>query len=265
MSETEEKNKKYPLTAVLVIFAIVGAFIVIGLLNNAKQSIRDNVEEGGQTTSVASISTELQETETEAETPQQTDLKPAAGTELLTEDIQIDVEKLSTPRVLGDPSAKVKISEHSSFTCGACGAFHKDNFKRLKAEYLDTGKAYLIFDDFPRNQYDLQIGAIARCVPEDAYFNFVQLVFETQQDWLNDDFLTYIKQNAKLTGVSEEKIDACLESKELLEALAESQRAAYQNHDVNSTPTLIINDTIKITGVSPYEDIKNAIDAELAK
>ncbi|MBI1301983.1 MAG: thioredoxin domain-containing protein [Alphaproteobacteria bacterium] len=262
MSETEEKNKKYPLTAIIVVFALLGAVVLIGLLNNAKKSIEEG-QETEQTTVVSSNTSEIQETSEQS--PEQTDLNPAAGAELLTEAIQIDVEKAGTPRIMGDPTAKVKISEHSSFTCGACSAFHKDNFKRLKAEYLDTGKAYLVFDDFPRNQYDLQVGAVARCVPEDAYFNFVQLLFETQQDWLNDDFLSYVKQNAKLTGISEERIDACLENKDLLETLADRQRSAYENHGVNSTPTLIINDTTKVIGVSPYEDIKKAIDAELAK
>ena len=41
---------------------------------------------------------------------------------------------------LGEESAPLTIYEYASFTCPHCAAFHKDNFPKLKAEYIDTGK-----------------------------------------------------------------------------------------------------------------------------
>ena len=132
------------------------------------------------------------------------------------ESAAFNVEALSAPRILGNPDAPIKISEHSSFTCGACRAFHDVNYQKIKADFIDTGKAYLVFDDFPRNGVDVVVGAVARCVPDNAYFNFVQLVFNTQDQWSqNRNFADHIKQNAVLAGADAEQVDQCFDSKEL--------------------------------------------------
>jgi len=179
----------------------------------------------------------------------------------VTADGGLDIDALSNPRILGDVNAPLKISEHSSFTCGACKNFHSNNFKAIKADYVDTGKAYIVFDDFPRNIKDATVGAIARCVPDDVYFQFIQVTFETQADWFND--MDLVKSNAVAAGADADLIEKCANSKELKEALALSAKDAYENHGVNSTPSLILNDGVKVIGVSPYEEIKAAIDTAL--
>ena len=180
---------------------------------------------------------------------------------IVTSEGDLDIDTLSKPRILGDENAPLKISEHSSFTCGACKNFHSNNFKAIKADYIDTGKAYLVYDDFPRNIKDATVGAIARCVPDDVYFQFIQVTFETQSDWFND--MDLVKSNAVAAGADADLIEKCANSKELKEALALSAKDAYENHGVNSTPSLILNDGVKVIGVSPYEEIKAAIDAAL--
>lgn len=177
----------------------------------------------------------------------------------------LDIESLSKPRILGDETAPLKISEHSSFSCGACGKFHKENFNKIKADYIDTGKAYLIYDDFPRNQLDLTIGAIARCVPDDSYFKFVQLVFETQSDWYGtSDEIETIKENAVLAGADADQVEECANDKALKEALAFSSKRAYDEHGVNRTPTLVLNGSSLVTGTDPYPEVQKAIEQALA-
>ncbi|PCJ99694.1 MAG: hypothetical protein COA45_02425 [Zetaproteobacteria bacterium] len=257
-NETTEKIKKSPIGVILAVFALLAIIVVIGLANNAKTTTSDPTKATNQE----------QAKPASAETENSVDANQTTGIveiEAQATSIEFDLEKASTPRILGDPDAPIKISEHSSFTCGACAMFHKDNFKRIKKEYVDTGKAYIVFDDYPRNMFDVKIGAVARCVPESAYFNFVQLLFETQKTWLNDDYVTYLTQNAKLTGANHAQIQNCLNSKELHKALAQRQEEATKKHNVKSTPTLVINDSVVISGLSPYQAIKEALDAELAK
>lgn len=178
----------------------------------------------------------------------------------------LDLEKLIAPRILGNANASVKISEHSSFTCGGCGLFHQTTFKKIKDEYIDTGKAYLVFDDLPRNVEDVSISAIARCVPEDKYFKFIEFLYFTQKDWIRSpDYLEKIKSDAIIAGVSEAKLAECFNSKELREALAGSAERAYKENGIDRTPTLVINDVHKITGLDPYVQIKALIEEELAK
>lgn len=255
-NETTEKTKKSPIGLILIVLALLALIIMVGLANNVKITPPEATE------TAEAVETTKQDTSADATAAQATD-----GAETTTQEVSadFDLEKASTPRILGNPDAPIKISEHSSFTCGACAMFHKSNFKMIKEEYIDTGKAYIVFDDFPRNKYDIIIGSVARCVPETAYFNFIQLLFETQADWLNEEYLTHLKQNAKLTGASETQINNCLNSTELHEALAKRQKAAHEDHAVESTPTLVINDSVIVSGLAPYATIKAALEAALVK
>ena len=251
--EPIEEDKKSPLALIVTIFAVLAIVFGIGLINNSKTVDKANL-----------MSEETSETiEADIEGASSIDFEATEATEMT--ELELDLEKASTPRIMGNPDAPIKISEHSSFTCGACAAFHKDNFKQIKKDYVDTGKAYIVFDDFPRNSYDVKIGAIARCVPEKSYFKFVQLLFETQKDWLNEEFLSHVKQNAKLTGASKAQINSCLGSDELKENLALRQADAYEKHGVKATPTLVINDSVLLSGLDPYSKIKRALDAEWEK
>tara|TARA_R110001592_G_scaffold16881_8_gene71539 strand:+ start:8611 stop:10020 length:1410 start_codon:yes stop_codon:yes gene_type:complete len=182
------------------------------------------------------------------------------------EDETLDVVKASKPRIYGDVNAPIKISEHSSFTCPHCAKFHNEVFDKLKEEYLDTGKAYLIYDDFPLSGADVMIGALTRCVPTDSYFKFVQFIFKNQEDWKKlPNYIDYLKQNAKLTGASDEYLQQCLDSKELQENIALNGRNAYERKGVQGTPTIIINDGKPVSALSPYFEIKIMLDAELRK
>ncbi len=259
----EQSAKKSPVGLIIILFLILGAALVAGLYNNAKQTqaSEDQPEAAPAEKTVDTAQADSNGQSPEVQPVVNTDPAPTAA---------MDIEALSTPRILGNPEAPLEISEHSSFTCGACGAFHKGNFKQIKKDYIDTGKAYIVFDDFPRNKFDVQVGAVARCLPDESYFNFIQLMFEMQEKTLNflrahkyDEFENYIKQNAALAGAK--NAQACLESRELHEALAARQKLATQEHDVNSTPTLVLNNATTISGIAPYDQIKQAIEAELAK
>ncbi len=98
---------------------------------------------------------------------------------------------------------------------------------------------------------------------EDAYFDFIQLLFETQRTWFHDDYLKHIKQNALLSGASEEDLAHCIGNEALYQVLADRQEKAVETHKVDRTPTLIINDTVNINGLMPYAQIKAAIEEQL--
>ncbi len=172
---------------------------------------------------------------------------------------------LTTPRILGDPEAPIKISEHSSFTCGACAQYHKTNFKNLKQDYIDTGKAYIVFDDFPRNEIDIVIGSLARCVKStESYFNFVQMLFETQSDWIGPKYKDHVKQSAILIGLNDMRAEACMNDKKVQEALAANRQKTQDKFNVTSTPTLVINDMKAVPGNLPYDQLKAAIEEVVA-
>lgn len=178
----------------------------------------------------------------------------------------LDIEEILSERGMGNTDASVKIREFSSLTCGHCGSFHKNAFKQIKSDYIDTGKIYLIFDDFPLNLPALDASIIARCLPETRYFDFLQLLFETQDKWAySPNYKTYLKQNAQLAGMSAERFDACINSEELKKGLADKRGAVQKKHEINSTPSFVVNEEIKLGGSLPFERFKEVIEKELAK
>jgi len=177
-----------------------------------------------------------------------------------------NLDDLLEERAIGNPNAPLTVYEHSSLTCGHCGAFHKTAYKQIKADYIDTGKVYLVFSDFPLNGPAVHASMIARCVPEYRYFDFVQLLFERQDDWAyKADYLTYLKQNAQLAGLNEAGFDACIGNEALQQGLMTRMQEVQETQQVRSTPTFVINGDTVLSGARPYDHFAKVFEAELAK
>ena len=50
---------------------------------------------------------------------------------------------------MGNPDAKVTVTEYASFTCPHCARFHENTFPQLKENYIDTGRVKYILRPFP--------------------------------------------------------------------------------------------------------------------
>lgn len=166
-------------------------------------------------------------------------------------------------RVLGDPSAPVTIIEYSSLTCPHCASFHIETLPRIKAEYIDTGKAKLIFRDFPLEPRAAAAAMLARCVDPARYFAFLDLLFRDQKAWATAaDPLAELKLRARLANLSGQDVDACLADKQLLQALQDGRDKAAAQYKIESTPSFLIDDRT-VSGAAPYDTFKQAIDAAL--
>jgi protein-disulfide isomerase len=100
----------------------------------------------------------------------------------------VDAAKLLEPgvlpdKVLGDENAPVAVVEYASMTCGHCANFHKEAYPHLKSEYIETGKVRFIFREFPLDPVAAAAFMLARCAPEEKYFDIVDLMFEQQRSW----------------------------------------------------------------------------------
>ena len=179
----------------------------------------------------------------------------------------IDLEAALNERVLGNPDAPIKISEHSSFSCGHCGNFHKNVFGEFKANWIDTGKAYLVFSDFPLNAAALRASMAARCVKSDSqYFDAVEDLFANQKDWAYEsDYLTPMKAILAKYGVDSDLFKACVQNKELETGILDRIRAAQQQYGVNSTPTFVVNNSATVAGGATYEQFNQALEAAIAQ
>lgn len=166
--------------------------------------------------------------------------------------------------VIGKADAKVTIIEYASLTCPHCATFHAEVLPALKTEYLDTGKARLIYRDFPLDNLAFAGAILARCGGPEKYFTFLNVLFAQQRQWAtSSDPKAALTQIARLGGVSAEQFDKCLADKALGDYILNSRLEGNQKFNVNSTPTLIINGKTE-SGVPSLDDLRKKLDA-LAK
>ncbi len=252
----------------LLIVALIGA-AVLGMIFMNKQKDMDALPEASEittetTTPPVDIATDEHgdavPATTEEELAEATDVPPATTGEspVATEAVKIDVEKAFSARSIGKPDAPIKIVEYASLTCSHCAHFHNDVLPELKSKYIDTGKVYLEFREFPLNDPALKATLTARCLPEDKYEGFVNLLFKTQDHWAGGlDYMTSLRQNAKLAGMSDATFDACQAEPQMKLKVADSMKAAQEKWKISATPTFVINDGAEtISGAQPLTEFE---------
>ncbi|MEZ0260666.1 MAG: thioredoxin domain-containing protein [Alphaproteobacteria bacterium] len=195
----------------------------------------------GKTIAIAIISAGLGAAATAAVLKQ----PPAAATEKVvaapaTAPASLDVEKAMADRAIGKDDAPITIIEYASLTCDHCAAFHANALPEVKKQLIDTGKARLIFRDMPWDQYALRAGKMARCAPEDKYFDMIGTLFEKQKDWARStDPARGITDIGIAAGMDEKYLATCFGSDALDTAMAGKAQEGRQKFGVNSTPTFI--------------------------
>lgn len=177
----------------------------------------------------------------------------------------IDTKAALSNRILGNPDAPIKISEHSSLTCPHCAHFHKDTFKPFKEAYIDTGKAYLVFSDFPLNGPALHASMIARCLPHERYFDFIQMLFEKQSEWaFEKDYMDILKTYAAPYGLEGEMLDACIGDTDLRDGILGRMKASQKQWEITSTPSFVVNNKTTVSGALPFDEFEKRVQESLA-
>ena len=82
---------------------------------------------------------------------------------------------------LGDPKAPNVVIEYASMTCPHCQRFHAEVYRPFKEKYIDTGKVYFIFREFPLDPLATAAIMLARCAPKERFFPLVDLLFDHQR------------------------------------------------------------------------------------
>lgn len=166
---------------------------------------------------------------------------------------EISHEKAMAERVLGKAEAPITITEYASLTCPHCARFHKETLPKIKAAYIDTGKAKLVFRDFPFDGLALRAAALARCAPQERYFAVIDTLFQQQDNWSRaKDPLAALGNIGKLAGMSQATVDACFKDTKLLDAIVQIRMDGEKTHGVSSTPTFLIGSQ-KLSGAEPFE------------
>ena len=117
-------------------------------------------------------------------------------------------------QMLGKADAPVTIVEYASMTCPHCAHFHATTLPELKKKYIDTGKARLIFREFPFDPRAEAGFMLARC-SKDKYFPMIDVLFKQQANWASvENAKDALLQISKLAGFSQEFLRGLLDGPE---------------------------------------------------
>ncbi len=162
--------------------------------------------------------------------------------------------------VYGKEDAPVTIIEYASLTCPHCAEFTINTFPAIKEKYIDTGKARLIFREFPFDPRATAAFILARCAPEDRYFPMVDVFFKQQAQWATaQDGEAALLQIAKLAGFTQESFKACLTNQQILDDVRATMERGSKDFGVTATPTFFINGE-KYAGALTVDQMSAIID-----
>ena len=171
----------------------------------------------------------------------------------------VPLEQALAERTLGKADAPITIIEYASLTCPHCRDFDIETLPKIKAAYIDTGKAKLIYRDFPLDGLALRAAAMARCAPPDRYFALIDILFKQQDSWSRaKDPLDALGKIGRLAGMTQDTVDSCLKDEKLLDGVVNIRVEGERQAKVESTPTFIINGT-KISGAQPFEEFEKVL------
>ena len=178
-------------------------------------------------------------------------------------------EILPTDRTLGNPKSKVVLIEYAAPSCPVCAAFNAQTFPQLKAQYIDTGKIFYVFRVFPLRPDDGAAEKIARCLPEDKYFDFIDLLFRNQPQWDVEYGVTDVHGGlvrlGRIAGMSAGQVDQCIANKTEDERINKVAADGEAKYNITGTPTFIVNGVSQGSGNLSFETISKLLDKALAE
>jgi len=166
---------------------------------------------------------------------------------------------------IGNPDAPVTMIEYASYTCSHCANFHNGPFKKIKANYIDTGKINFIYREVYFDKYGLWASMIARCGGPEKFFGITDLIYKGQRDWSTAgdpaSIVAGLRKIALLAGVESDTLDACLQDGDTARTLVTWFQENAEADGINATPTFIINGE-KVEN-QPYEGLADIIESKM--
>lgn len=155
-------------------------------------------------------------------------------------------------RVYGQENKEATIYVFSSLTCPHCSVFHEEILPDIKKDYVETGKARLIYVDMLGDSKGLTGTMISRCIAPEKYDDFMSIMFENQQVWAYSKKPRAIMTRfATMLGLTENEVDICLLNQELKQMILEQQMNLSRLYNIIGMPSVVVvkgNETKKFQG-----------------
>lgn len=169
--------------------------------------------------------------------------------------------------IQGDENAPITVVEYASLTCPHCASFHQEAYKKLKENYIDTGKIRFEFREVYFDKYGIWASMIARCTGPDRYFGVIDLMLSTQRTWARagDDMsiIGELSKIGRLAGLPDEQLQSCLQDAGKLRALVAWYQENATRDGIRSTPTFLIDGDVHKN--MNYDDFAAILDEKLGE
>lgn len=163
----------------------------------------------------------------------------------------------------GNEDAKIKIFVYSSLTCPHCASFHNNIYPLLKKDFIDNGMVKIYFKHFPLDLAALNASKILQCANKKNRLILLNHLYKNQEKWIQGKTIEKINKNLKniLTDlkISEVDFNKCLAMKDVEDFILNERIEAVKKHEINSTPSIIINDE-KFKNAIEYKNLKKIIE-----
>ena len=187
--------------------------------------------------------------------------------------------------VIGNPEARVKVTEFLSYTCSHCAHFHRESEGPLRISYLPAGKVSIEVQHLVRDPVDLAAALLANCGGPKLFYRVHNTILQTQDGWLPtmgkasdaqkqrwstgtvtqrlqaiaSDFGFYkVMEGA---GIDRVATDRCLADEVMTRKLLDQTDAAV-SAGVTGTPSFMINGTL-LEDTHDWQALDTAIKARL--
>jgi protein-disulfide isomerase len=177
----------------------------------------------------------------------------------------VDVKADFDDHILGNKNAKVTIIEYGDFQCPFCRKFWEETLPQIKKDFIDTGKARLIYRHFPLSFHPgAKPAAYAvECANDQGKFwQMHDKIFEEQKK-TSQFSIDDLKKWASAIGLDAAKFNQCLDEEKYAKRVSDDFTSG-QAAGVSGTPTFFINGQ-KIVGAQPYDNFKSVINGLLSK
>ncbi|MDP9057065.1 MAG: DsbA family protein [Pseudomonadota bacterium] len=169
--------------------------------------------------------------------------------------------------LLGDPAAKIKLTEYISYTCPHCAHFNQESEAVLRMNFVASGKGSVEVRPYIRNPIDMAAALLVDCGGAAHFIRLHDTMLNTQTEWLakaaalndtqrqrwengpiagrmraiaSDLGLYAIMEN---NGFSQPQIDHCLNDDAAMKRLAAQTEAAV-NAGIEGTPGFAIDGVV---------------------
>ena len=180
--------------------------------------------------------------------------------------------ELKQAPVLGSKDATVTIIEVGDYQCHMCKLWFEETRPQIVENYIETGKANLVFLDMPFLGSDSTPASEATYCADDQgkYWEYHSMLFTYQEDeidggWANANRLQAIAFNL---GLDIEQFDKCMTTDDHYSRVNYNKQVAVTEFGAKSTPTFMIINSVsgeaqRIVGAHPYSTFENIIDSLL--